>query len=128
MKEKLLATGRTRYSQAMRASLGILILGLVGLVGCGPTIGDPCTTNTDCGPGVLCINKDYSPGGYCTISCKLQEPNDTCPTGSTCVKDGLGRNTAACFRMCNRQTDCRNGYACRPVNGSVNICVGAAGF
>ncbi len=112
----------------MRTSLAIAVVLAVLSTGCGPTIGDPCTTNAECGPAVLCLNKDFSPGGYCTISCKLAEPNTTCPTGSTCVKDALDKGTAACFRLCNRQADCRNGYACRTVNGSQSICVGAVGF
>ncbi len=112
----------------MRTSLAIaLAVGLFG-VGCGPTIGDPCTTNTDCGPGAICIQRDFSPGGYCTQSCKVEESNNTCPTGSTCVRDALSKNAAACFRTCNRTPDCRNGYSCRTVNNSVNICVGAVGF
>ena len=112
----------------MRTSLAIAGLLAVLSTGCGATIGDPCTTNAECGAGVLCVNRDYSPGGYCTISCKVEDPNTSCPTGSTCVRDALSKNAPACFRMCNRQTDCRNGYACRSVNGSVNICVGAVGF
>lgn len=110
----------------MRTSLAIALAILS--VGCGPTIGDPCTTSTDCGAGVLCVNRDYSPGGYCTISCKLDEGSAPCPTGSVCVRDALAKNSAACFRLCNKQSECRNGYACRTVNGSANICVGAIGF
>jgi serine protease len=112
----------------MRTSLGITAVVAILAAGCGPTIGDPCTTNSECGPAVLCINRDFSPGGYCTISCEIKDPNTTCPTGSTCVRDALSNNTNACFRTCNRQSDCRAGYACRSVNGSVSICVGAVGF
>ena len=106
------------------------IIGVMGLLwtACGPTIGDACTTDGECGPGVLCVNRNFAPGGYCTIACKVEDPNTTCPTGSTCVRDALSRNTPACFRACNHQADCRNGYTCRSVNGSVSICVGAVGF
>ena len=106
----------------MRTSLAIVLLATA----CGPTIGDPCTTGTECGPNVTCLNKDYSPGGYCTIGCEMGKT--ACPTGSTCVRDGISKNADACFRSCNRAADCRNGYACRSVNGSASICVGAVGF
>ncbi len=112
----------------MRTSLAIAAVLALLITGCGPTIGDACTTNTDCGPGVLCLNKDFSPGGYCTIGCKVDDPSSVCPTGSTCVRDALQKSSAACFRTCGRLTDCRNGYACRSVNGSGLICVGAVGF
>ena len=112
----------------MKTSLAIAGVLASLLTGCGPTIGDACTTNSECGPSVLCVNKDYAPGGYCTVSCAILDPNNACPTGSTCVRDALSKNTHACFRVCNRSTDCRNGYACRSVNGSVNICVAAVGF
>ncbi|MBS1148646.1 MAG: Extracellular serine protease [Myxococcaceae bacterium] len=112
----------------MRTSLAIAVVLSSLLAGCGPTIGDPCTTNSECGPGVICLNKDFSPGGYCTLACKVEDPNTTCPTGSTCVRDALARNAPACFRTCSRAADCRNGYVCRTVNGSVSICVGAVGF
>jgi serine protease len=113
----------------MRTSLAFAVVLASLSVGCGPTIGDPCTTNSECGPGVLCLNKDFSPGGYCTISCKADDTAASiCPTGSTCVRDALAKNSAACFRTCLRQTDCRAGYSCRSVNGSASICVGAVGF
>lgn len=110
----------------MRTSLAIAALLSVLLTGCGPTVGDPCTTGTECG-GVLCVNKDYAPGGYCTVACKVDQA-PACPTGSICVRDALGKNSAACFRTCNSKVECRNGYTCRSVNGSANICVGAVGF
>ena len=110
----------------MRTSLAITALLAALLCGCGPTIGDPCTTSTDCG-GVLCINRDFSPGGYCTQTCKLGQANN-CPTGSVCIADALAKNSAACFRQCTKQSECRNGYTCRSIGGSVTFCVGAVGF
>jgi serine protease len=111
----------------MRTSLAIAVLLASLLTGCGPTIGDPCTTSVECGPGAQCLNKDYAPGGYCTIGCKADEAG-LCPTGSTCVRDGVSRGNAACFRTCLRTADCRPGYICRPINGSSAICVGLNGF
>jgi hypothetical protein len=106
----------------MRTSLAIT-LGLAGiLAGCGPTIGDPCTTAADCS-GVLCLNV-ASPGGYCTAPCNVTEAT-SCPTGSVCVRDALAKNSPACFRLCNRPSECRSGYTCRSINSSPNICVGS---
>jgi hypothetical protein len=107
----------------MRASLGIV---LILATACGPTIGDACTTGSDCG-AALCINRDFAPGGYCTLSCKLDSATP-CPTGSICVADALATGSPACFRACARTSECRNGYTCRSVNGSPTICVGAVGF
>jgi hypothetical protein len=110
----------------MRTSLAIAALLGALLTACGATVGDPCTTSSECG-GALCINRDYAPGGYCTTGCKSDD-SQICPTGSVCVRDALANNAAACFRTCTKATECRGGYTCRSVNGSPNICVGAIGF
>ena len=94
------------------------------LAGCGPTVGDPCTTSVDCG-GALCINLDYAKGGYCSAAC---DDKTGCPTGTTCLKHALGQGSNACFRLCSRQAECRNGYACRSVEGSPSVCIGPQGF
>ncbi len=108
----------------MRALL--LTCGLaLGLCACGPTVGDACTTGSDCA-GQICINQDFTPGGYCSLTCK---PGGTdCPTGSTCVLNALGKGANACFRLCNVPGDCRAGYACRSTQDSPLICVGPTGI
>lgn len=95
------------------------------LAACGPTIGDACTTTTDCG-GALCLNLAYTPGGYCSRSCA----SDTdCPNGSVCVPDGASRGSSACFRSCSSASACRNGYSCGPAkNTGHQVCVGTSGF
>ena len=110
----------------MRTSLAIAGVLVALLTGCGPTIGDPCTTANECA-GALCVNRDYAPGGYCSQACRLDQAN-SCPTGSICVRDALGKNSPACFRTCNLKAECRSGYVCRSENGSANICVGPIGF
>ena len=91
--------------------LGAVVLGL-GLVGCGATVGDACTTDGNCGSQGICItNRDYTPGGYCSQSCVPGKDN-TCPSGSTCVSKGADEDVSACFRECKQSTDCREGYQC----------------
>ena len=104
-------------------SRGALIL-LFTLSACGATVGDPCTTPSDCG-GQTCINADFAPGGYCSRQCVLNDDR-SCPGGSICVKDGQAKDVHACFRTCLTQNDCRSGYQCRGFRDSTqNVCVGA---
>jgi hypothetical protein len=96
---------------------------LSSLLACGPIIGDACTVAADCG-GQLCINKPYTPGGYCSKQCTVGDEG-SCPAGSSCVRDGNGSNSPACFHNCSAAQDCRAGYACLSTSKSPRpICVG----
>lgn len=104
---------------------GILALVLLAAVamGCGPTIGDPCTTSADCG-NQLCLNNG-KPGGYCSKSCVFGEAH-ACPGGTVCVRDGAGKGRPACFRGCAENRDCRAGYVCAAPKGvEQSVCVAA---
>jgi len=103
-----------------------LLAVLLFAAACGPTVGDPCTIATECG-GAVCLNRDFTPGGYCTTACT---PGTTrCPTGSVCVRDALGRDAWGCMLSCTKQSQCRNGYVCRVENDSpTSICVGPQGI
>jgi len=106
--------------------LGAVVLGL-GLVGCGATVGDACTTDNDCGGQGICINnREYTPGGYCSQSC-VPGKDKTCPSGSTCVSEGAADDVSACFLLCQRDEDCRTGYRCRGdfKGNAAAICVAA---
>ncbi len=103
----------------------LLLLGVLALAACGPTIGDACTTANDCA-GAICINQDFAPGGYCSTSCT--PGGAECPTGSTCVRNALGNGGGACFRMCNVPGDCRTGYSCLAVQDGPRVCIGPAGL
>jgi hypothetical protein len=90
--------------------LGAVMLGL-GLVGCGATVGDACTTDDECGDKGICINRGYTPGGYCSQAC-VPGKDGTCPSGSTCVSEGASDDVSACFLRCTSAADCRQGYQC----------------
>ncbi len=96
---------------------------LLFLAGCGATVGDSCTTVSECG-NQLCINQSYTPGGYCSKQCTLGE-DSTCPGGSVCVRDGAAKDLAACFKVCKVKEDCRSGYVCASLRSSTQtVCVG----
>jgi hypothetical protein len=46
-------------------------------------VGDPCTTDENCQPGLMCVNRGGATGNCQTI-CQLATP--TCPTGTTCTQ------------------------------------------
>lgn len=95
------------------------------LAACGPTVGDPCTTTTECG-GAACINRDFAPGGYCAVPCNAA---NACPAGTLCVRDALGKNTPGCMRACNNVKECRPGYVCQFAKDSTGtVCIGPSGI
>ena len=108
--------------------LAFFALGLaLALSACAPVAGDTCTTQADCG-GQVCLNVTYTPGGYCTQQCSI-EPSDTCPAGSTCVRDAVAAGINGCLRTCDTVKDCRSGYECRKARESAEtVCVGPEGI
>lgn len=96
--------------------------------GCRPTIGDKCTTSTDCSIQGDRLCDATQPDGYCTIfNC---EPG-TCPPGeAVCVgfdpelDPACGPTINAtktprfertfCMKTCQQDSDCRAGYKCVP--------------
>lgn len=105
----------------MRALLALACAGMVAaLWACGPTVGDACTTASECGLGT-CLQGPGIPGGYCSRGCSDAGP---CPHGSTCVA-GAGGGADSCLRICAGEQDCRGGYRCRSLDGgSTFVCVG----
>lgn len=106
-----------------RLSLASLALAMAA---CGPTIGDACTVNSDCGAGT-CVLKDYAPGGLCSLACEVG--GASCPAGTICVRDAIDRGQPGCMKSCTRQADCRDAYVCKYEKQSETpICVGPAGI
>lgn len=110
-----------RPRRSLRAK-GLLWLTTTLLLGqlsqaCAPSIGDTCETNVECdtGAGETC---DVSvPGGYCTVAdCT---PN-ACPDSSVCIR--FDEVNAYCLKVCEADSDCRDGYACRKDQGDQGYC------
>ncbi|MCY1074435.1 S8 family serine peptidase [Archangium lansingense] len=75
------------------------------------TVGQPCTSNAQCGTAGLCVpaSEGY-PGGYCTQDCL----SSGCPAGSKCYFN-TAETAAYCFATCTGvggQGTCRSGYVC----------------
>jgi hypothetical protein len=65
-------------------------------------IGDGCTVNSECTPGLFCSTDD--PRGQCLSTCSL---TTACPAGSVCTDE------SKCYKSCTVPGDCtRLGYAC----------------
>lgn len=98
-------------------------------VGCSPKIGDECSTATQCNASDrtrICLAESVSgfPGGYCTaFNCSPT----SCPEEALCVAyrnqladapecGGSGQSgrlrRSYCMLACDRDSDCRDGYAC----------------
>ncbi|WP_438040030.1 hypothetical protein [Sorangium sp. So ce128] len=113
----------------LRLTEPALLLAFLGasslLAGCGPQIGDPCTSSLDCVQAeqqLLCDGTQ--PGGYCTVfNC---EP-DSCSGSSVCVAFNPVIDPACselenvrwprfertfCMATCDEDDDCRSGYSC----------------
>lgn len=84
---------------------GLLVLA-VALVGCGPTVGDECGADSQCGTTLTCDTT--VPQGYCLRTpCRAGE----CPPEAICVD--FGADVRACMRSCSAETGCREGLVCR---------------
>ncbi|HTN85832.1 MAG TPA: hypothetical protein VL242_19165 [Sorangium sp.] len=121
-----------------RPALLLVVLGASSLLaGCGPQIGDECTTSLDCVQQEQELFCDTTqPGGYCTVfNC---EP-DSCSGSSVCVAFNPVMDQACgplanarwprfertfCMATCDDDEDCRSGYACvalRGIQGAAEI-------
>jgi hypothetical protein len=107
--------------------------GLLGGSGCEPIpatdkladgiVGSPCEEATDCGAGrcqTVGGTTQY-PGGYCTGMCL---ENSDCGANGSCTLPLTG-GAGTCYLSCGADSDCREGYRCRP-NGDVMQCAPGA--
>lgn len=75
-------------------------------------VGDPCESDNDCISEMCQYSLDDSlPGGYCVASCSTAV---NCPYNAWCIfhaaKDGI------CYKQCNVDIDCLDGYYCQEVD------------
>jgi hypothetical protein len=79
-------------------------------------VGDPCTDAAECPSGGACITENGSgwPSGSCATGCDFAT-NAGCE-GGACIAQTFGGGL--CTSSCATDTDCREGYACTPVNGA----------
>ncbi len=80
----------------------------LGPVGCSPSVGDSCSTDSKCGTTLTCDLG--SPGGYCIKTpCRSGE----CPPEAACID--FGAEQRYCMYVCSSNNDCRSGdgYVCR---------------
>ncbi len=94
----------------------------------GGFVGSPCTGNTDCSAGELCIPENSFagasgfPGGYCLTQCAA---DGGCPGASLCTQQNTGFGSQnVCMADCaapGAQSTCRSGYVCTP-SGSAGYC------
>jgi hypothetical protein len=107
--------------------------GLLGASACEPIpattqladgiVGAPCTGAADCGAGRCQTGNEMMmyPGGYCTGAC-LQDSD--CGANGSCTLPLTG-GAGTCYRGCQSDKDCREGYRCR-LNGNLQQCVPGA--
>jgi len=104
---------------------GLISIAALGLLGCRPSIGSPCTLSTDCVTQDNMVCDTAQPGGYCTV---LNCIGNSCPNSGTCVMFQVSvpgcpydpysaperTGLAMCMKHCTENSDCResDGYVC----------------
>jgi serine protease len=84
-------------------------------------VGGACSSNVDCSSNGWCLTQETvgqrMPGGYCVTQCRA---DTDCTGGSVC--HNMGR-FSLCLGGCQRNSDCREGYACNPnEDRSAGVC------
>lgn len=88
---------------------GVLVVAAFAvLTGCSPSIGDACTSSSDCPSGVGAVCDNTITDGYCLVpNCEI----GSCPSESVCVI--FSQDTHFCMATCEVDGDCRDGLECR---------------
>jgi hypothetical protein len=87
----------------------------------GLSVGDPCTSNDQCGTNQYCLSIERQAQGICTQSCN--SATCSCPTGSSCKSVGPDH---VCMKDCAAGT-CATPLVCNPV-GDTYSCTAACRF
>lgn len=82
------------------------------------SLGDPCVASSDCPDGGGCASERRSgyPGGMCIGFGCDEAANTGCPGDFQCAPGPHG--SGRCLDGCAVDTDCRDGYACLPMESS----------
>ncbi|MBS2018311.1 MAG: hypothetical protein JST00_35910 [Deltaproteobacteria bacterium] len=121
----------------MRHGIGFVIFGAAVVVACSgsdatgvstPRVGQACTATNTCGPAEQCLLGE--PGGLCVKACTASGSASECPSGALCDRDSFLRDDGSgdqvltvCLQQCEKDEQCRFGYACSGVsNGSGKVC------
>ncbi len=84
------------------------------LFGCNPSsIGNPCTTDTDCDNGQTCYIEFA--GGFCGRGCTQEGSVVDCPGDTICAKQGT---RLSCSPLCESKSDCRENQECNGISGT----------
>lgn len=93
----------------------LLAMFFATLIACSGSIGDDCSSDSQCPPGSYCDKT--MPGGMCTKGpCRPEG----CPEDSVCVEFYNGQTF--CMAGCNDSDDCRDGYTCVKDVGRFPFC------
>lgn len=93
-----------------------------------PRVGQACTASTTCGPAEQCLLGE--PGGLCVKPCTTSGSANECPSGALCDEDSFAKDDGSgeqrltvCLQQCEKDEECRSGYACSGVsNASGKVC------
>lgn len=81
----------------------------------GTTLGNSCTTDSECEYGQTCFLTGF-PGGMCTKGCTRPGAGTECPGKSICASTSTNTGTLICTNACTDDSQCRGGqYTCGPV-------------
>ncbi|WP_224367272.1 matrixin family metalloprotease [Hyalangium versicolor] len=81
----------------------------------GRSVGDPCSTSDQCGPGQICFFMNSNAQGMCTQTCNTAQCS--CPNDSSCKSVGPDR---VCLKNCAAGT-CTAPLVCNPVGSSNSL-------
>ena len=110
----------------VRVVLGCSIV-VATLLGCGgrelagSLIGMTCKHSDECGAAGICVTS--SKDGLCSLPCVVPGGPSECLPGSYCDEELVRTDTTdqadltLCFQACTDESQCRDGYDCRKING-----------
>jgi hypothetical protein len=97
------------------------VLGLLAAfaAACGPSVGRPCRSTSDCEPLQTCFTG--FPDGFCSKACTTLGSAAECPGGTVCIQSAAAY---LCSPLCKAASDCRSGYTCTEVaQSSTRACM-----